>query len=674
MLFSPKKQSIYYFFFFSIILMTFSFNSFAQCGVYLKQIYTGKFPYSKVHLVRSADMTGDGVADLILSQEPALDSSRRERIFILPNSGNGRFGAPIIFTPPTQTPFSRDILIGKVNNDSLNDLIAFYGSSMAVFLNNGNGTFTRQPVFNAAGFGTPFSFLDINNDGKGDYLGYSSSSVFQYSLGNGDGTFNPPVNFSNSLGVLYPGDINNDGAIDFINTRNLYINNGNLTFTITDVSSYFSFNDIIGDVKDYTGDGKADVLILNLSNSARNFSLLKSTGTVFAKTEYVVSNESDFNGFGTVGNFNSDSSPDVLFNVRYKNKKIVFTNDGAGNFTRQEFAGNFFRYNFHEQIMDDFDNDGKTDSVQITSGTSNSTLLLRDITSLTFQKNICNQPGQPGIVDFDRSGTTDFSFWKPSTGNWSFQTNRDSTLQTETVNWGLGSHGDIPAPGDFDGDGVTDRAVFRNSTGVWYIRRSSDLSWFVFQFGIPGDKPVAADFDGDAISDIAVWRPSDGNWYIWYMGTQQFTAVHFGSDGDKPVPADFDGDLKTDLAVFRPSTGVWYYQKSTDGNIRAIQWGLSNDKPIPADFDGDGNADIVVYRESENNLYILKSYDNSFTGYTWGTSQDKPVIGDFDGDFVADFFVYRPSTKQWWATTPLIGGAVFGDDDVVLTSSILRIE
>lgn len=621
-------------------------------------------------------MTGDGVPDLIASQVAPNSSSARSGILIIPNNGNGTFGTPTFITPPSQAKFNSQFAVGKVDNDSLNDLvvIALSSPNAALFYkNNGDGTYTPTAITGVQ-LGEPFYILDINADGFGDYLGFTSAGEFRYSLGNGNGTFNPSVVLSTN-GIAYPGNFNNDGFIDFINGRNLYMNNGNGTFTTSDISSFFSFNEIVASVNDFNGDGKSDVFISSLSNSDGNFYLLTKTDTSFVKTEYIVSREPSFNAFGMIGNFSGNSSPDILFNVRYKNKKIVFTNDGSGNFTRQEYDGNFYNFNFHGQIVNDFDNDGKTDIVQITSGTSNSTLLFRDKTSFTFQKNVCNSPGQPRIVDFDHSNTTDYSFWKPSTGDWSYQTNSDGTRQTETVNWGLGSFGDIPAPGDFDGDGITDRAVYRNSTGVWYIRRSSDLQWIVFQFGLAGDKPVAADFDGDTISDIAVWRPSDGNWYIWYMGTQQYSAVHWGLDGDKPIPADFDGDMKTDIAVFRPSTGVWYFLKSSNGSSGAVQWGISSDKPIPADFDGDAKADVAVFRESENNLYILKSFDSSFGVYTWGTSQDKPVIGDFDGDFVADFGIYRPSTKQWWTTIfTFTNSATFGDENIIPTSSILRIE
>jgi hypothetical protein len=357
---------------------------------------------------------------------------------------------------------------------------------------------------------------------------------------------------------------------------------------------------------------------------------------------------------------------------------VVLTNDGSGNFTQQIYNGRIDITNYSQSVYADFDNDGKIDRVQATSFISNSRLMFRDVTSFTFMKQVCHQPGETRIVDYDRSNRTDWSFWNPVTGDWKRLTNvfqEGPQASEETVNWGLGSHGDIPTPGDFDGDGVTDRAVYRNSTGQWYIRKSSDTSWFVLPFGLTGDKPVAADFDGDTITDIAVWRPSDGNWYFWYMGTQQFAVVHFGMDGDKPVPADFDGDFTTDIAVYRPSNGAWYYLKSTNGDFVATQWGIDTDIPLPADYDGDGKADLTVYRDSGHVSYILRSYNSTVSYFWYGLTGDVFQVGDYDGDYVSELAVYRPSNRSWWmANMPVWGLFVYGADGVIPTSSLVRVE
>lgn len=657
-----------------------SVHCFGQCGVYFRRASTWSFPVARIHLDYAVDMTGDGLPDLLVSEQPASSLFTRTRFYILPNLGGGNFGPPwATIDPPGTTVFNSYYSVVNVNNDGRPDLLIMLGSSslpntFMTFTNNGDGTFTQRATNS---FGTTKTLTDINNDGFGDYLSQNSGGTqFRYNLGNGDGTFGPLVTILNHGGIPQSGDFNGDGLVDFIDSSHLHVNNGDMTWGTTDIGALLD-GDVIWGLADFNGDGKMDVLTANTSGVI-SFGILTGTGTTFTRTNYDISADPSWIGYPSIGDWGGNSAPDIVFQPRYINKKIVLINDGAGNFTQQTYDGRISITTGQESVYADLDNDGKVDRVQATSFISNSHIMLHDITSFTLLKQVCTQPGEPRIVDYDRSNSTDWSFWDPATGDWSrrtLATQEGPPTSLETVNWGLGSLGDIPAPGDFDGDGITDRAVYRDSTGYWYIRRSSDLNWFVFKFGLPGDKPVAADYDGDSITDVAVWRPSDGNWYVWLMGPQQFWAVHFGSNGDKPVPADFDGDIKTDVAVYRPSTGVWYYLKSTDANFAVVPWGIATDRPIPADFDGDGKADIAVFRDSNSFAYILKSSDSSPVYYQFGSPGDIPQIGDFDGDYVADIGMYRPSNRSWWMTTFLFGSSGnFGVDGGIPTSSILPAE
>jgi len=45
-------------------------------------------------------------------------------------------------------------------------------------------------------------------------------------------------------------------------------------------------------------------------------------------------------------------------------------------------------------VYADFDNDGKVDKMLATSYISNSRIMLRDVTSFSFIKQVCDQPGE----------------------------------------------------------------------------------------------------------------------------------------------------------------------------------------------------------------------------------------------------------------------------------------
>jgi hypothetical protein len=250
--------------------------------------------------------------------------------------------------------------------------------------------------------------------------------------------------------------------------------------------------------------------------------------------------------------------------------------------------------------------------------------------------------------DFDADGKTDVSIFRPSTGDWWYQ----SSINGAQLATRWGNSTDILTPADFDGDNRTDFAVFRPAEGVWYILNSFTGTATVSQFGSNGDVPVPNDFDGDGRADIAVFRPSTGTWYeLRSLGNQVFIQ-QFGSNGDLPQMVDYDGDGMGDLSVFRPTDGSWHFWQSSTSSYVAFPFGIGTDKPVPADYDGDGRTDVAIFRAtadpSQPDFYILLTGPLTFQGASWGVAGDVPVVADYDGDGKADIAVFRPSTNDWF--------------------------
>ena len=138
--------------------------------------------------------------------------------------------------------------------------------------------------------------------------------------------------------------------------------------------------------------------------------------------------------------------------------------------------------------------------------------------------------------------------WRPSSGMWYVLLSHTGYSSTTFFSrqWGATALGDQPMAGDYDGDGVTDIAVWRSSSGAWYLLLSSmglsasngrSVQWGL---GSAGDIPITGDYDGDGKSDLVVWRAPQGMWYILRSSTNfsQYTSVQWGGQqyGDRPVP------------------------------------------------------------------------------------------------------------------------------------------
>ena len=135
------------------------------------------------------------------------------------------------------------------------------------YKNNGNGTFTESGAVAGINDGAQSwssAIEDYDNDGDMDILLSNISDTNKLYRNNGDGTFTDVYSASgidSQVGSweLQAADFNNDGWMDFLwqNSKELYLNNGNLTFTGYDLS----FSE--GGIGDLNNDGFLDVQFNN---------------------------------------------------------------------------------------------------------------------------------------------------------------------------------------------------------------------------------------------------------------------------------------------------------------------------------------------------------------------------------------------------------------------------
>jgi hypothetical protein len=188
------------------------------------------YPYRLIaNEMQVGDFNGDGKLDLIFLE---INSGGMTLWFVQGN-GDGTFKRPqriAFFSGANGCGLGVDgggVQLSDFNGDGKLDVAFCTKSEIGVMLGNGDGTF-QPPVFytaDSSGLGL-FTYVigDINSDGKPDLLvseyPISGPTPFVVFLGNGDGTFQAPQTISSittfgELGIV-AGDFNSDGLLDFV--------------------------------------------------------------------------------------------------------------------------------------------------------------------------------------------------------------------------------------------------------------------------------------------------------------------------------------------------------------------------------------------------------------------------------------------------------------------------
>lgn len=293
-----------------------------------------------------------------LDNDGDLDVLNVNGSILLINDGNGNF--TYLTNDKTGLNYGRDYsgAFGDIDNDG--DLDIFLCSTWGenrLFRNNGNLTFTD--ITQQAGlkgintYTVNAVFGDLNNDGHLDlFVGAYGGSHYIY-LNNGNGTFTRVLpSFSEGVQNVELGDIDGDGDLDVVvcsGSAVIYKNDGTGRFTrhLALPGSYWDAG--LGDIDN---DGHLDIVTLNpgrvfYNDGQGNFSLSNSVALPRSGV-YTIS----------LADFDNDGDLDIL----YSDYGYLIRNDENRKFTDISFL-NSLNLPWYTVLLGDIDNDGDIDIV-----------------------------------------------------------------------------------------------------------------------------------------------------------------------------------------------------------------------------------------------------------------------------------------------------------------------
>jgi hypothetical protein len=321
-------------------------------------------------------------------------------LFAVLQFADSTIAAQVSFKPAQGYPVGTapaSVAVGDLNGDGIPDLVvANQGSNnVSVLLGKGDGTF--QPAVNFDVGVSPYHIVaaDINGDGKLDIAvpvdvdtATSSPGSVSFLIGNGDGTFQPPIVLTLTLeqNPFTLADVNGDKKADLI--VNLFGSNGNpagVSVALGDGDGTFQAPKTVTNahsvslVADFNGDGKPDLAV----NQDTVFQFMFGNGDgTFSAGPHV--SPSDGGGFGRIWavDLNSDGKLDPILESGYitsKNAECSFHQDigvflsNGGTFGSETtflsgecYKANPFATEIDDLITDiaigDFNGDGNVDA------------------------------------------------------------------------------------------------------------------------------------------------------------------------------------------------------------------------------------------------------------------------------------------------------------------------
>jgi hypothetical protein len=617
-----------------VLLLILSLPAGAQdCFISAPSIVSGQHPKS----IAVADFNGDGKLDFATANPPVGGNNG---VSVVLGNGNGTFQPPLPILVGSQPSF---VNVGDFNYDGKPDLVVgdltyCVASVIYILLGNGDGTF-QPPVsypVDRAGLVLSISVGDLNGDGALDLAVVNSCSAdVSVLLGKGDGTFLKAVNYSVSGPVsVTMADVDRDGHLDLAvagggGDVSIFKGNGDGTF-----QAATSFN--VGTAvfptaiaaADLNHDGHVDLVVANTYGGAFNFGtadviLGNGDGTFQPPVSYDSGENSES---VALADLNGDQIPDLAVATLNTNTVDILLGNGDGSL---RYGGEFTSGDGSMSIAaGDFNRDGAVDLVVANNGIGT-----------TFNGNL--SPGNVSLL--------------LGNGDGSFQSGQNIVAGRKPTS---------VAAADFNGDGKVDLAAADFNGALNIFLGHGDGSFDTgpaYEGGDSLTSVVAGDFNHDGVIDLATASLHSNGIGIFLGngdGTFQKSAIyHVGASPRSIVAGDFNGDGNLDLVVANEVRGapgtISILLGNADGTFQplvAYSAGFRPKSVAVGDFNADGKLDLAIANLTSHNVSVLLGNgDGTFrdaVNYITGRQPRSLAVGDFNRDGKPDLVVANSGTSK----------------------------